>query len=134
MVILDACVLIALANPDHVHYESARAIATSGQTLGVTAVTMAEYLVKPAQFGLDVVAEERRIVSGLRLTQLTEGTLAKTASWPARIASLRAETGLKMPDVIVLAAAMATDSSVATFDARLAEACNAASVVCLQHG
>ncbi|MCL2594253.1 MAG: type II toxin-antitoxin system VapC family toxin [Promicromonosporaceae bacterium] len=120
MVVLDACVLIALADPTHTHHEQALDVAATAHPLAVTTLTLGEYLVKPAQLGRDVNVEEKRLLAGLRLSVLTDSQLGRTSSWPAGLAHVRAKTGLKMPDAVVLAAALAINGQVTTFDKSLA--------------
>ena len=73
--------------------------------------------------------EEKRLLTGLRLNVLSDNQLGQTSSWPARLARIRAKTALKMPDAVVLAAALAINGQVATFDNSLAAAAAAHDVL-----
>jgi predicted nucleic acid-binding protein len=75
-------------------------------------VTLAETLVYPARAGRLEDAEAALV--GLDVQELLPGGAA-----PGRLAEMRADVGLKMPDCCVLLAAQDNDATVATFDADL---------------
>ncbi len=77
-------------------------------------LTMAECLVAHARAGTATIALGRLQDLGI--------TPDGTAVDPLALAMLRSETGLKMPDCVVLLAAEQASEPLATFDERLAAA------------
>lgn len=118
MIVVDAGVLIAhLDERDAQHVRAAkRLLEWAEHPLGCSPLTLAEVLVGPARHGrLDAA---RNAIEELGVHEIA---LAANAAF--RLASLRAETGLKLPDCCVLLAAEdATAAAVLTFDDRLARA------------
>ena len=117
MIVLDASVLIAHFDATDAHHEAARALllGAGDEPLGASLLTLAEVLVGPARAGqLDraTVALHQLDVTGLPLQE----------DAPVRLAVLRAETGLRLPDCCVLLAAEQAHATLATFDDRLATA------------
>jgi len=115
VIVVDASWVIALRDPADAHHPAA---VESNRKLGdeaviLPAVTFAECLVGPAKLGvLDKAARDLR--AGFEVHQVDGDA-------PVRWASLRASTGLRLPDVIVLDAALHRDArGIATFDDRLA--------------
>ena len=118
MIVVDASVLIAhLDENDALHDRALDALlATVEQTLGCSPITLAEVLVGPARAGR--LRDARTAVTDLGVGEIPLGEDAA-----ARLASLRADTALKMPDCCVLLAAEdAQAEAVLTFDDRLARA------------
>lgn len=115
MIILDASVLIGHLDGRDLHHERARELLTAhaGTPFGASTVSLAETLVGPARSGKLELARDA-------LGRLAIEELAFGEDVPARLASLRAETGLKLPDCCVLLAAQDRDGAVASFDAELA--------------
>ena len=115
MIVADASWIVALRDPDDVHHLEARAIkdTVSRQRALLHPVTLAECLVAPARMGhLDDAAAALRAAF-----EVTEDD----RDAPLRWASLRAETGLRLPDVIVLDTAIHHRAdAIATFDEKLA--------------
>ena len=117
MIVLDASVLIAHLEVTDAHHQRATEVlfATAGEALGASPVTLAEVLVGPARAGqLDRAAAA---IEDLQVEAVPLG-----ADAPARLAALRAETGLRLPDCCVLYAAQTANAALATFDDRLAAA------------
>lgn len=114
MITLDASVLIAFLSQDDVHHDAAKAILETDDRLLAHTITVAEVLVAPAAAGR--LEQARRQLSAVLLNEVDriEGEAAK-------LARLRAETRLKLPDCCVLLAAESSTSPLATFDRRLAE-------------
>lgn len=117
MIVLDASVLIAHLDATDIHHERAGALLgdAADEALGASPITLAEVLVGPARAG-----EVERGTALLHVLAVTSVRLLDDA--PARLAVLRAGTGLKLPDCCVLLAAEQTLGAVATFDDRLANA------------
>lgn len=117
MIVLDASVLIAHLDAQDACHERAKAmlLASANHPLGASSITIAEVLVRPARNGkLDVVR------SAIQELQVEEIPIPEGAA--ARLAILRAETGLKLPDCcVVLAAQDVYASVVLTLDDQLAK-------------
>ncbi|MCY3863175.1 MAG: PIN domain-containing protein [bacterium] len=116
MIVADASWVVALRDPSDGHHRRAVAI---NQGIGeedalLHPVTLAECLVAPARLDmLDGAAD------GLRASFVVTDVEADA---PERWAALRAETGLQLPDAIVLDTALSHNArAIATFDTRLAE-------------
>jgi predicted nucleic acid-binding protein len=117
VIVLDATVLVAYLDNTDPHH--ATAIATlrdhAGSPFATGALTMAETLVRPALHGtadrvLDILVGELEIT-----------VVAIVGTDVARLAEIRANTGLTMPDCcVLLAAERIAAPTLATFDARLA--------------
>ena len=118
MIVVDASVLIAHLDQDDALHERALAalLATAEQPLGCSPITLAEVMVGPARAGR--LGDARAAVVQLGVGEIPLGDDAA-----ARLAGLRAETALKLPDCCVLLAAEdAPAGAVLTFDDRLAGA------------
>lgn len=115
MIVLDASVLIGFMFEQVDHHAAAVALLRSvaGQPLGVSRLTLAEVLVVPTRLHRLDAAEQMLADLGV-----TEVPLPAGAS--RRLAQLRVETGLKLPDCCVLLTAQAVSGALATFDERLA--------------
>lgn len=115
MIVLDANVLIAHLDRDDALHASAmeRLSDLAEQPFGASSITLAEVLVAPTRVGNVSAAQ-----AVLRALAVAELPLPADAA--ERLASLRVETKLKLPDCCVLLAAEATEGSVLTFDERLA--------------
>ncbi len=114
MIVLDASVLIAYLDAEHVHHSDAETLLldAADDEFGANSLTMAEVLVVPARTG--------RLPETLRaLDDLEVRELPFPHDVALRLADLRATTGLKMPDCCVLLAAEDATASIATFDSRL---------------
>jgi predicted nucleic acid-binding protein len=99
------------------HHADAQSMleANSQEPLGASPITLAETLVSPTRAGRLADAQ-----TALQLLGVDELTLGENA--PGRLAQLRTDTGLKMPDCCVLLAAQDHDARVATFDTGLLKA------------
>jgi predicted nucleic acid-binding protein len=118
VIVVDAGVLIAHLDERDVLHEQAveRLLAAAGEALGASTLTLAEVFVGPARRGR--LGDARAAIAALEVEEIP---LASGAA--GDLATLRAETGLKLPDCCVLLAARdAHASSVLTFDERLAKA------------
>ena len=115
MIVVDASWVVAVRDPRDDHHR--RAVAVSREIADEDAllhpVTLAECLVAPARLG---VLEEA--ATGLRASFEVAGV---DRDAPLRWARLRASTGLRLPDAIVLDTALHQGArAVATFDDQLA--------------
>lgn len=115
MIVLDASVLIAHLDAADEHHDRATALLfdLADEPLVASPISIAEALVAPARAG--ELARARAAVVDLGVTALPLGEDA-----PASLATLRATTGLKLPDCCVLQAAEHVHAGVATFNDRLA--------------
>lgn len=115
MTVLEASVLIAHLDASDAHHEQATDMLKGNDDLAASVVSLAEVLVQPARAGL-----LNRAVSALEEIGVRSVGLGEDGA--LRLAALRAETNLKLPDCCVLLAAEQVQGSVATFDSRLASA------------
>lgn len=118
MIVVDASVLIAhLDESDALHDQAVDALlAAVNQPLACSPITLAEVLVGPARAGR--LHDARTAVADLGVVEIALGGDAA-----GRLAALRAETALKLPDCCVLLAAEdAQAEAVLTFDDRIARA------------
>jgi predicted nucleic acid-binding protein len=118
LIVVDASVLIAhLDERDALHEQAVeRLLAAADEPLGCGTLTLAEVFVGPARRGRldDAIAA----IAALEVQEIPLGTGAA-----GDLATLRAETGLKLPDCCVLLAARDADAGdIVTFDERLARA------------
>jgi predicted nucleic acid-binding protein len=117
VIVLDASVLIAHLDASDSHHGRADELldSLSPEPLGASPITLAEVMVGPARAGkLD------RAAATLRLLDVARVDLENDA--PIRLAMLRANTGLKLPDCCVLLAAERSGGVLSTFDDRLTAA------------
>ena len=117
MIVLDASVLIGHLDAHDSHHAEATALleASDSEPLGASAITLAETLVAPAR--AKRLDEAKAALERLGVKELGLGEDA-----PTRLAQLRAETGCKLPDCCVLAAAQRQGGSVASYDGDLRKA------------
>jgi predicted nucleic acid-binding protein len=114
VIVLDASVLIAHLDASDPHHTSAQSMleANSAEPLGANAITLAETLVAPARARR--LPDAQTALERLGVQELTLGE-----NVPGRLAKLRAEINLKMPDCCVLLAAQEHIGIVASFDSNL---------------
>lgn len=117
MIVADASWVVALRDPSDDHHLPAAAInrGIDDEDVWLHPVTLAECLVAPARLGVlpDAV---------LRLRAAFEVPDVERDA-PVRWAALRAETGLRLPDAVVLDTALSHGArAIVTFDAKLASA------------
>ncbi len=117
--ILDASAAIALRSADDPHAPAVARVVIGADELIIHPVTLAESLVVPARAG--------RTVEALRLLTEEIGIRVESSDSdePARVADLRAATGIALPDCYPLALAERRADVLVTFDARLAGAARA---------
>lgn len=116
LVILDAGVLIALFQDKDAHHQWASdlVVITIESELAISALTMAEAMVYPARAGL--LPQYRDSLDGLGVK-----VFDFKSSSAVMVAELRAVTGLKTPDALVLQQAMELGADIATTDKTLAK-------------
>jgi predicted nucleic acid-binding protein len=114
VIVADASWIVALRDPDDAHHAEATAIneSTASEDALLHPVTLAECLVAPALLGvLDEAAASLR--AAFEIVPFDDDA-------PIRWALLRAESGLRLPDVVVLDTALRHGArAIATFDDRL---------------
>jgi predicted nucleic acid-binding protein len=118
VIVLDASVLIAHLDRDDALHSRAEAALNdaAAEPFASSTITLAEVCVGPAS--RDQLAAAQAAIQDLGIAEIPLGPDA-----PARLARLRAETGLKLPDCCVLLAAQyAGASAVLSFDDRLSTA------------
>ena len=114
LTILDASILLAHLDDTDPHTDAATAILAAGDAFAASTITLAEVLVGGVRAGRldEQLAALTRL--GIEEVPIEHGAAA-------RLACLRAETGLRMPDCCVVHAASVTGAdAVATRDRRLA--------------
>lgn len=117
MIVFDASVLIAYLDGDDPHHALAEELLAReiDDDFAADSLTLAEVLVVPARVGRLTQAQ-----AALRELDIQE--LPFPADSAEKLALLRADTGLKMPDCCVLLAAAAASARLASFDDRLMRA------------
>jgi len=119
VIVLDVTTLIAyLDDTDPNHLAATTLLGQQAASpFATSALTLAETLVRPVSSG----TSDR--VLDILVSQLEITTVPIMGNEAARLAEIRAHTGLKMPDCcVLLAAERVSASKLATFDARLARA------------
>lgn len=117
MITLDASLMIAHLYPHDPHHQAATEYlqAAGGEGFLIHSVNLAEVLVGGVKAGRgdEMLADIE--AAGVAVAE-------RPAGEPLRLATLRATAGLKLPDCCALATAIATASTLATFDEALARA------------
>ena len=117
MIVLDASVMIAHLDASDAHHDRASALllATASEPFVASPLSLAEVLVGPVRVGrlADAIAA---------LDELEVRSVNLDDDAPSRLATLRSETGLRLPDCCVLLAGEQVGAAVATFDERLGSA------------
>jgi len=124
LIVFNAGVLIAHLEPSDVFHDAATGFLEEFEEFDFAAsvITVAECLVRPAQFG-------RSSEAVAKLDRLELIRLGVPADAGSRIADIRAHTRLKMPDAIVLYTAEREGAELVTTDRGLAGAATARGVV-----
>jgi predicted nucleic acid-binding protein len=117
VIVLDAGVLIAYLDGEDAQHDAAETLLVRevDDQLATNPLTMADVLVVPVRDG-----RLEPVLTALR--ELEVESLAFPNDAPARLAQLRVDTGLKMPDCCVLLSAEDAGARLASFDARLGQA------------
>jgi predicted nucleic acid-binding protein len=128
VIVLDASVIIAYLDGEDEHHERAERLFAEeiDDDFGANSLTLAEVFVGPAR--ADRLDQARTALRDLEVEDLPlPGDTA------IKLATLRAATGLKMPDCCVLLAAEHVRGRVATFDTRLAQAASTRNLQTVNH-
>lgn len=127
MIVLNASTLIALLDDHDVHHDWALQmfIDTVSEDLSISVLNFSEALVHPVKAGRS--KEFLESLQGLGLT--VHGVDSEDAS---SLATMRATSGLRMPDVIAVNLALRLDAALATTDRSLGQAARDAAVRVLQ--
>ena len=115
MIVADASWVIALRDPSDAHHSGAVSVShdLGDEVVLVHPVTFAECLVGPARLGA--------LQDAARMMRAAFEIPDVESDAPLRWASLRADTGLRLPDAVVLDTALSHDArAVVTFDDKLA--------------
>lgn len=129
MILLDASVLIAFLDGADAHHALAEGLLARAidDELVANTLTLAEVLVVPAR-------EDRLDATCAALRDLEVHEVPFPVDAAVKLARLRTETRLKMPDCCVLLAAQNLDARIASFDNRLVEAAEARNLRTLDRG
>jgi len=114
VIALDASVIIAHLSTRDAHHKRATDFfrATVDESYLMHSLTFTEVLIGPMRAGREALAIQA--LNDLRVNEWSPGPRSA-----ARLAKLRVESGLKLPDCCVLDTALENDASLATFNARL---------------
>lgn len=117
MITLDACVVIAHFHPRDPHHQSASELLRGSASDGfqMHALNLAEVLVGGAKAG-----RAREMLTDLEAIGVQVAD--RPGDEPLRLANLRADCDLKLPDCCALDTALWSGSALATFDDALAKA------------
>lgn len=129
MIVLDASVLIGHLDARDRHHERATnlLLENAKAPLGASSISLAETLVGPAR-------SNRLDAARGALERLAVRELPFAAEAPTRLARLRAEIGLKLPDCCVLLAAQDHDGAIASFDSELCRSARALGLAVARSG
>jgi predicted nucleic acid-binding protein len=127
VIVFDARVLIAYLDGDDVLHHAAETLlaAAIDDDFGANSLTLAEVLVVPARTG-----RVEAVQAALHDVEMKE--LPFPPDTAVRLARLRVNTGLKMPDCCVLLAAEDSHATVATFADRLVRAAEGRNIAVLR--
>ncbi|MDR1635579.1 MAG: PIN domain-containing protein [Bifidobacteriaceae bacterium] len=112
MIVLDACVVIALFDSTAAHHAVAKDIVASDSALAMSVFSVAETLVGPERNDAGEQALDNLARLGIRIVPLLEDDARD-------LARTRANGRPRMPDAAVLHVALRLQATVATFDTRL---------------
>lgn len=117
MITLDASLLIAHLSPHDTHHRAATDLLRKSvdETILIHSLNLAEVLVGGARLGHGQEMLDDLLAIAIQVADPQPGE-------SLRLAALRAESGLKLPDCCALDTALTTRSTLATFDSALADA------------
>lgn len=129
MIVLDASIVIALLDADDAHHAAADHLLREhlGEGFAMSALTLAEVLVRPVQ-----TESAERVETALRALGVSVLPVASDDALP--LARVRATTGVRMPDAVVLHTAQVAGGALATADRALADAARGRGVRTLEVG
>jgi predicted nucleic acid-binding protein len=127
VIVLDASVLIAYLDADDTHHHAAESLLAReiDDEFAANPLTLAEVLVGPT--GAGHLDEARGALRALEV-----GEVPFPPDTFVRLAGLRAETGLRMPDCCVLLSGQDAAARIAAFDDRLVRAAEELGLVALR--
>ena len=127
MIVLDASVLIAYLDAEDAQHRTAESLLAReiDEEFAANPFTLAEVLVGPSRTGRLQAAR-----AALRELEINEQPFPRDTA--VRLARLRADTGLRMPDCCVLLAAEDAAGRVGAFDDRLIRAAEGLGLVTLR--
>lgn len=128
MIVLDASVLIAYLDGEDIHHNRAETLLAReiDDQFAASSLTLAEVLVVP-------VREDRLTAVREALQDLELRELPFPADCAVKLADLRANTNLKMPDCCVLLAAQDAGARLASFEDRLVDAATTRKLVVVRN-
>jgi len=115
MIVLDANILIALFDPADAHHARAEYLLVNhaDESLALSSLTLTEFLIRPTAAGL--ASQARTFIGNMGI--IVSPVLGADTS---HLAQVRAETGLKLPDAVVLWLAISSAATLMTLDDHLA--------------
>ena len=116
MIVLDANVLIALFDSSDANHVRAEQLLDdhADEPMALSSLTLAEFLIRPTAAGRATQAQTFIGNMGIVVSPVLSDDAA-------HLARVRAETGLKMPDAVVLWLAISSHGAVMTFDDHLGQ-------------
>ncbi|MCL2654076.1 MAG: PIN domain-containing protein [Propionibacteriaceae bacterium] len=116
MIILDANILIALFDPADAHHARAEQLLNdhADEPMALSALTLTEFLIRPTAAGL--ASRAQAFIGNMGI--IVSPVLGDDAS---RLAQVRVETGLKLPDAVMLWLAISSSADLLTLDDHLAD-------------
>jgi predicted nucleic acid-binding protein len=124
VIVLDASVLIAHLNAGDAHAARAFDMLDTEEDLLVHPLSLSEALVRPTEQSR--AFEALAVIENIGIERWTPDH-----DEPLRLARLRVDSKLKLPDCCALSAALATNATLASFDTRLVAAARAAGLTAL---
>lgn len=116
-IVLDSSVVIALFKPADKHHGAVKkAVAAMEERLMISTITLAEVLVRPAR-----LSQKEAVHKAGLLRDYFGLAIAVTSEIAELAASVRASTGLTIPDAIISATASTIKATLWTCDGRLAK-------------
>ena len=115
MIVLDANVLIASFDPADAHHARAERLLDdhAEETMALSALTLTEFLIRPTSAGLT----SRALAFVGNMGMIVSPVLGDDVF---HLAQVTAETGLKLPDAVVLWLAISSTADLMTLDDHLA--------------
>ena len=116
-IVLDSSIVIALFKPTDKHHGAVKeSVAAVEERLMISTITLTEVLVRPAQ-----LSQKEAVRKAGLLRDYFGLAIAVTSEIAELAATVRASTGLTIPDAIISATATVNMATLWTCDARLAK-------------